>query len=211
MLVGPMTDQLAALVIPASRLAPPTLPVLEALQPLLPDGELRPGTTTQIGGIGATSLALALTAKASRTSWTAIVGLPHIGLRAASELGVDLDHIVVVPETTVDVFAAVVDAFDVVLACPPPQRKAPRLTARVREREAVLLVLGRMPDADLTIAGTHATWHGIGAGHGHLTARTVSVTTTGRRAAAQPRHTTLWLPDTDGEIRTETRVARLRA
>jgi len=165
----------------------------------------------QIGGAGATSLALALAAKTSETSWTALVGLPHIGLRAASELGVDLDHLVVVPETTVDVFAAVIDAFDVVIACPPPQRKAPRIGARVRERDAVLLVLGQMADADLTIVGRAQRWYGIGDGHGHLTARCIEIETSGRRAAARPRHTTLWLPDTDGVMRTETKIARLYA
>jgi len=211
MLVGPMTDRLAAAITTASQLAPPTLPVLEALQPLLPDHGLRPGSTTQIGGVGATSIALALCAKASETSWTALVGLPSIGLRAASELGVDLDHVVVVPDATVDVFAAVIDAFDVVIACPPPQRKAPRIGARVRERDAVLLVCGQMSDADLTIVGRAQRWYGIGDGHGHLTARRVDVETSGRRAAARPRHTTLWLPDTDGEIRLRRSEAELRA
>src|SRR5438270_12218898 len=131
-----MTDRVAALlaestgIARASRLQPPTLPVLDALVPLLPDGGLKPGSTTQIGGAGATSIAIALCAKASEKAWTAIVGLPQIGLRAASELGLDLEH-VVVADHTVDVFAAVIDAFDVVLACPPPQRKAPRISARV--------------------------------------------------------------------------------
>jgi hypothetical protein len=212
MLVGPMTDRLAAAITTASRLAPVTLPVLEPLEPILPEGGLRPGSSTQIGGVGGASLALALAAKASETSWTALVGLPYIGLRAASELGIDLDHVVVVPENTVDVFAAVIDAFDIVIACPPPpQRKTPRIAARVRERDAVLLVLGRMPDADLTIVGRAQRWYGIGDGHGHLTARTIDVETPGRRAAARPRHTTLWLPDTDGEIRSQTKIARLHA
>ena len=211
MLVDPMTERLAAAITTAAQLAPPTLPVLEPLQPLLPDGGLRPGWTTQVGGAGATSLTLALAAEASRSSWTALVGLPHIGLRAASELGVDLDHVVVVAETTVDVFAAVIDAFDVVISCPPPRRKATRINARVRERDAVLLTLGPTPDADLTIVGSAPQWYGIDDGHGHLAARTLDVTVTGRRAAARPRHATIWLPDEDGEIRVHTNnVARIR-
>jgi len=211
-----MTDRLAALLAEspsierASKLAPPTLPVLEALTTLLPHGGLLPGSTTQIGGASSTSLALALIAKATEQSWTAIVGLPHIGLRAADELGVDLEHLVVVDEATVDVFAAVIDAFDVVLACPPPARKAPRIAGRVRERDAVMCVLGPMPDADLTIVSSNARWHGLGDGHGHLAARTIDVTATGRRAAARPKHTTLWLPDEDGKIRTHTPVVRIR-
>jgi hypothetical protein len=206
-----MTDRLAAAITTASHLAPPTLPVVDALQPLLPDGGLRPGWTTQVGGVGATSLALAFAAKASGSSWTALVGLPQIGLHAASELGVDLDHLVVVPENTVEVFAAVIDAFDVVVSCPPPQRKAPRIAARVRERDAVLLTIGRIPDADLTIVGSAPRWYGIEDGHGHLAARTIDVSVTGRRAAARPRHATLWLPDEDGEIRAQTTIQRLHA
>jgi hypothetical protein len=216
-----MTDRLAALlqespaIERASKLAPPTLPVLQAFTNLLPHDGLLPGSTTQIRGVASTSLALALAAKASETSWTALVGLPHLGLRAASELGVDLEHVVVVPEATVDVFAAVVDAFDVVLSCPPPQRKAPRIAARVRERDAVLLVLGRhtysWPDADLTVLSSNPRWYGLGDGHGHLAARTIDVTVTGRRAAARPRQTTLWLPDEEGEVREQRNVVRLHA
>jgi len=214
-----VTDRLAALLAEspaisrASHLQPPTLPVLEAFTTLLPDGGLRPGSSVQIGGVGATSIALALCAKATQDSWTAIVGLPSIGLRAANELGVDLDHIVVVGEQTVDVFAAVIDAFDVVLACPPPQRKAPRINARVRERDAVLIVLGTLAENDLTIVGSAPQWHGIGNGHGHLAARTLHVTATGRRAAARPREVTIWLPDENGEIRVaqQATVRRLRA
>ncbi len=211
MLVGPMTDRLAAAITTASQLAPRVLPVAGALQPLLPDGGLRPGWTTQVGGAGATSLAFAFAAEASKTSWTAIVGLPHVALRAASELGVDLDHVVVVPETTVDVFAAVIDAFDVVISCPPPLRKASRINARVRERDAVLLTLGATPDADLTVVGSSPRWYGIDDGHGHLAARTLDITTSGRRAAARPRHATIWLPDADGEIRPHTEVTPIRA
>ena len=102
----------------ASRLAPPRLPVLPAFEEILPDAALRPGTTLSITGSASTSLALALLARASRESWTAAVGLPSLGLRAATELGVDLDHLVVVAEPgkrSTDVLAAVVDAFDVVL------------------------------------------------------------------------------------------------
>src|SRR5919106_1534888 len=82
----------------ASRLAPTRLPVLPAFEDILPFGGLRPGTTIGVTGVGATSLALSLVARASRELWTAAVGLPSLGLRAAAELGVDLDHLVVVAE-----------------------------------------------------------------------------------------------------------------
>ena len=70
----------------------------------------------------------------------------------------------------------------------------------MRERDAVLVVVGAWPESDLRIETTTPTWHGIGTGHGHLTARTIDVTIRGGRAAARPRHATLWLPDDEGEI-----------
>jgi hypothetical protein len=200
-----MTDQLAALVRPASRLETVHLPTHEAFDGLV---GLRPGTTLQVGG---TSVALALAAKATEHSWAALVGLPHVNLRAAAELGVDLNHLVVIPQQTVDVFAAVIDAFDIVIASPPPQRKARQIAARVRERDACLIVLGPTPESDLTVIGSNPRWHGIGDGHGHLQARTIDVTVTGRRNAARPRHRTIWLPDEDGRIRRAAQIARLHA
>ncbi len=181
-----MTDRVGALLAEApglerlSHLTPNRLPVLPALEEILPFQGLRPGTTVGITGVGATSLALALIARASEESWTAAVGLPALGLRAASELGVDLDRLVVVPDPEkqwTTVLAALVDAFDV-----------------------VLVSLGRWPESDLTLQGTSATWHGIGRGHGHLRTRTLDIVVTGRRAAARPRRATLWLPDADGNV-----------
>jgi hypothetical protein len=205
-----MTDRLAALIAEApgleraSHLNGVRIPVLPALQPMLPERGLRPGTMVSITGIGATSLAFALVAQPSKDSWTACVGMPELGLRAGAELGLDLDRLVVVTdpkEQWTDVLAALVDAFDVVLAHPPPTRSARKLAGRVRERDAVLVAVGDWPESDIRIEGTSCVWHGIGRGHGHLAARTLTVTVTGRRAAARPKTTTLWLPDADGEIR----------
>lgn len=189
----------------ASELAPVRLPVFDAFAQILPFAGLRPGTTFAITGVGATSLALALVARASRELWSAAVGFPSLGLRAAVEIGVALDRLVVVPapeEQWTSVLAAAVDAFDVVLAHPPPMRlsRPHRLTARVREQDAVLVVVGRWPESDLVIRGTSATWHGIGRGHGHLRARTLDVVVTGRGAASHSRHAKVWLPDADGRI-----------
>jgi hypothetical protein len=205
-----MTDRVGALLAETpglqrlSHLAPDRLPVLPALEEILPFQGLRPGTTVGITGVGATSLALALIARASEESWTAAVGLPSLGFRAASELGVDLDRLVVVPEPEENwttVLAALVDAFDIVLAHPPAPKSRPhRLNARVREQGAVLVCVGRWPECDLWLQGTSATWHGIGRGHGHLRTRTLAVTITGRGAAAHPRHATLWLPDPEGNV-----------
>ena len=93
------------------------LPVLEPLQPLLPEG-LRRGSTVAVGD--STSLALALLAGPSGNgSWAAAVGVSNLGLAAAAELGVALDRLVVVAdppsESWATVVATLVDALDVVL------------------------------------------------------------------------------------------------
>ncbi|MEX0873401.1 MAG: hypothetical protein WD646_10285 [Actinomycetota bacterium] len=214
-----MTDRLGALLAEnpglerASHLAPTVLPVLQAFEALLPEAGLRPGTTTCVTGVGATSLGLSLVSRASRDAWTAAVGMPTLGLHAAAELGIDLDRLVVIEDPGkqwTDVLAALVDSFDVVLVnatigaggsggAAPPIRK---VNARVREQGSVLVAIGPWPESDVRFVGTTSVWHGIGHGHGHLTARALGVTTSGRRAAARPRNATLWLPDADGNITT---------
>jgi hypothetical protein len=212
MLVGPMAmDRLSALLAEApnlgraSDLDGPRLPVLPVFEQLLPERGLKPGTVSCVTGVGATSLALALVSRASAESWTAVVGIPELGLRAASELGIDLGRLVVIDDPgkqTTDVMSALIDAFDIVLAHPRlPTRDARRLAGRVRERDAVVVMIGRFDESDLSLHGEAARWHGICDGHGRLAARTIDVVVTGRRAAARPRRATLWLPDHDGDVR----------
>jgi hypothetical protein len=209
MLVGPVTalDRVRALLAEApgleraSELAPVRVPVLEPFERLLPDPGLRPGSTVGVAGTGSTSLALALVARATENAWTAVAGLPSLNLVAASELGVAIDRLVVVPETTLDVLAALADAFDVVLARSSlPACDARKLYARVRERDAVLVLLGRHQEVDVTIETSILGWHGIDHGHGYLRARTLSVTVSGRGGAARPKQATMWLPDEDGDV-----------
>jgi hypothetical protein len=159
---------------------------------------------------GATSLALALVAEASRAgSWVAAVGLPSLGLVAADELGVALERLVLVaaPEREAwgSVAAALVDGFDcLVLSAERGVRPgdACRLVARARERGAVLVQVGggwpERVDVDLRI--TRSRWEGIEAGHGHLQARKVRVVQSGRGEAARPRRVDLWLPGPAGEV-----------
>jgi hypothetical protein len=187
------------------------LPVLPPLEPLLPDG-LRRGSTVAVGG--STSLALALVAGASTAgSWTAAAGVSSLGLTAASELGVALERLVVVaappPQVWGTVVATLVEAFDVVLARVDRRVRdadARRLTARARDAGSVLVLLlpdarGVWPDApDVRLDITASEWSGIGDGYGHLHARRVEVSATGRRAAARARHTALWLPGPNGAV-----------
>lgn len=186
------------------------LPVLPALAPLLPEAGLRRGSTVAVAG--SVTLALALLAGASAAgSWSAVVGLPALGAEAAAELGVALERLALVPEPGIErwpvVVAALLEELDVVLAVPPPQLRAAharRLTARARERDSVLLVLGARrlgaEPVDLRLTATSGGWAGLGHGHGRLLARQVEVVARGRRAAARERRARLWLPASGGGV-----------
>lgn len=207
--------ELAERVRPVTLTREQRLPVLPALEGLLPGAGLRRGATVSIGSApgtgGTTSLALALVAESSRVgSWVAAVGLPSLGLVAADELGVALERLVLVAAPERDawggVVAALVDGFDLVLLNAGRSGVRPadarRLVARARERGAVLLQLGAgWPEgADLQLQVTRARWEGLDDGHGHLQARKVRVVRSGRGEAAQPRRADLWLPGPSGEV-----------
>lgn len=184
---------------PVSLAGEQVLPVLPALQGLLPGGVLRRGSTVAV--VGSTSLALALAAAPSATgSWCAAVGLPSLGLVAVAELGVTLDRLALVREpgeSWPSVVAALLDALDVVVVRPPgPVRSSHvrRLAVRARERGAVLVAACSWEGADVCLGVTGSEWHGLGSGHGHLRSRRLEVTSRGRGAAARPRHAGVWLP-----------------
>ena len=175
-----------------------TLPVIDALAGVLPDGLNKASTVTVEGGM---SLVLALLAGPSAAGlWGAVVGVPEIGLTAGRELGVDLDRLVLIPhpegDTWATVVAALADAIDVVVVRPPrPMRgnDARRLAARVRQRGSVLVCLGEWEGADLRLTVTDHRWEGIGSGHGRLRWHAMTVRTGGRGAAAIPRTEEVWL------------------
>jgi hypothetical protein len=163
------------------------LPVAEALRPLLPGGGLRRGSTVAVSR--STSLVLSLVAEATVAgSWTAFVGMPWIGVVAAVEAGIDLERVAFVPRPTrerwADVAAALVDGVDIVVVHGRGDR---RLSSRVRERGAVLIVSEPSCDvqADVRLEVVERTWRGLGWGHGHLEACEVTVTTSGRGAASR--------------------------
>lgn len=191
--------ELAGRTQPVSLARERLLPVLPALERLFPDGGLRRGAT--VGVAGSTSLALALLAGPSAAgSWCAAVGLPCLGLAAAVEMGIVLEHLALVPapgQGWPAVVAALLDAFDVVVVRSPAgvrSAQARRLGARARERGAVLVAVGGWEGADLRLSVVAGGWEGVGEGHGHLRARQVEVRAEGRGAAARPRQARLWLP-----------------
>jgi hypothetical protein len=191
-----------------------TLPVLPALRPLLPGGDLHRGYSLVVeGSPGANSLAQALTAGPSQAgSWVAAIGMPAFGIASAAELGVALERLILVsppsPRLWPTVTAALIDTFDLVLVNWPDisGHMARRLGHRVRDRRAVLVSI--LPSgsshawneaADLRLRVAAARWQGLGGGHGRLQSRHVVVETGGRRSAI-PRKTALWLPDSSGQI-----------
>lgn len=202
------------------------LPVLQPFEALLPGG-LRRGMTVEVAR--STSLALALLAGPVQAgSWLAAVGMSTLGLAAAAELGVTLDHLVLVADppseswgTTV---ATLVDAFDVVLVRAHRHTRhtdARRLAARARERGSVLVVLSdespgaatrrTWPEApDVCLSIVRSEWAGLGDGHGHLRARKVTIEVDGRRSAARPRRVDLWLPATGGGVAEVEPLAEVR-
>lgn len=187
------------------------LPVVPALAGVLPGGGLQRGTTVTTGGPGSVSLALALVAGPSAAgSWSAVVGVPSLGLLAAAELGVALERLVLVdrpePVRWGTVVNALLDAFEVVVVRPEQRVRMAdqrRLSALARERGAVIVQAGGRPDAwpdapDVRITVVDQGWRGLEAGHGHLQARKVTVEVTGRRAAGRRKEVELWLPGGDG-------------
>ncbi len=215
-------ERAAALVeqLPSTTLARDRrLPVLAALESLIPGGGLRRGSTVATDGPAATSLALAVASAASQDgAWVAAVGFPSLGLSAAAELGIALERFVLVasPDTEIGpdneetawaaAVAALVDAFELVLVQATHRVKARdgrRLAARTRERGAVLVQVGSSgwsEGADLTLEVTEARWEGLADGHGHLRSRRVTVVGGGRRDAARPRRAELWLPSSRGLV-----------
>ena len=189
----------------AERAVPDLLPVPGPLAPLFPAGGLRRGSVLAVAG--STSLLIAVLAAVSAAgSWCAVVGLPTLGVVAAAEAGVVPGRLALVPDPGPDlagVVGALVDGVDLVVVGSPAglaPAQLRRLTARARQRGAVLIVLGAWPGADLRLSVRDAVWYGAGAGAGYLRQRQVTVLAEGRGSAARPRHVVVLLPAADGGI-----------
>jgi len=185
---------------------PQALDTHPALTGLLPGGALRAGAAYSVEG--STTLAMALMAGPSAAGgWCGVVGIPGFGAEAAAALGVDLDRLVLVPQPGpgwLSVVTALVDALTVVVVAPPAQvgaAEAARLAARLRQRDGILVACGPWPQTEASLTVSDSGWWGLGAGHGHLTGRQVSVLAQGRGTAVRPRRMRLWLPDAEGRIR----------
>jgi hypothetical protein len=180
-----------------------TLPVHPCFVDVLP--ALQRGSTIACTGGAKVSLALGLASGASQEgSWVGVAGLPEIGVCAAADIGLALERLVMVggDPSWVDVLAAMIDGFDVIIVGPRVGRLGStavrRLQARLQARGAVLIAVD-VPalGADLQFVTDGEEWVGLGAGHGVATGRRAAVELSGRRMP-RPRRAALWLPDARG-------------
>ena len=176
------------------------------------------GHTVACTGTAAMSCALTLVGSVTRGgAWAAIVGLPAVGVMAASELGVALERTVFVADPrrvvidgqAVDaatVVATLIDGLEMVVVAPAVVTAIGaagmrRLQSRAHTKGALLVVVGeqRAASADLCFTADVAHWEGLGEGHGHLQRRRVRLTLDGRR---RPRavQRDMWLPDATGGV-----------
>jgi hypothetical protein len=100
---------------------------------------------------------------------------------------------------------ALLDAVDVVVARPGgtgtgtwvTDGEARRLTARARNKGAVLVLFGQQatswPAVEMRLSAEHGRWSGIGNGYGRLKQRQLLVSATGKGRSARPRSAELWL------------------
>lgn len=186
------------------RLEAPALPTHSALAGLLPGGGLRPGSAYSLAPSG--SLLMALLARPSQAgSWCGVIGMPELGAEAAEELGVDLSRLVMIPDPGprwLAVAATVAEVLPVVAVRPQGRvtdAEASRLGARLRDRGTVLLVQGVWPQAEAALSVSDPEWLGVGAGHGYLAGRALTVTVQSRRSPV-PRRARMLLPDDTGGL-----------
>jgi hypothetical protein len=171
-----------------------------ALASLLPGGSLKAGAAYSV--LGSTTLVMALLAGPSAAgAWCGVLGMPDFGAEAAGRFGIDLERLVLVPhpgDQWLTVTAAIVDVLSVVVVVPPSRARdgdVARLTARLRQREATLIVVGDWPQVEATLTVSRSGWDGLGDGTGYLSSRRVTVEASARGGAGARRRAELWLPD----------------
>lgn len=196
--------------VPALR----ALPVCAALAGLLPEGALRGGVVVACEGRAAVSLAAAVVSAASVAgSWTAVLGLPEVGLAALAEAGVVLERVVCVADADAadtgaatvpwpEVLAAAVDGFELLVVGPALAGVAPAVVRRVLARAAtrgavVVAVDAPVFGADLQLGVADAEWRGLDRGHGVARERRATVRLSGRRVP-RAREAVLQVPSPTG-------------
>ena len=165
--------------------------VPESVAHLLPGGVLPAGRVTAVSGSATLRVGL-LAAATAAGARCAVVGWPELGVAAVAEQGGRLDCLALVPDPGPDpaaVVSVLLDGLDLVLLGPGVPAVAPSrarvLAGRVRVSGAVLLVGAGWPGAELTLAGRHCRYGGLGAGAGRLASVSTVVRCSGRAAPAR--------------------------
>jgi len=175
------------------RLPAQTIPVLPGLDSLFPDRGLIPGAVYSLPPHA--SVMWALIAEATQNNhYVATVGRQHLGFHAATEYGVNLDRLIVVPpigRQWWSAVAALVDVVSIVVFSPSGRLPSPSardtLMSRARERGCVLLATSSWPAANGHIAVEDTQWEGLGPGHGVLSSHELTLRYTPRHGAASRR------------------------
>lgn len=218
--VDPRLEQIRSRVAPVALAHEQTMPIVATLAELFAERALVRGRTLVCAGPAATSVAMeVVVAAVVAGSWLAVVDVPTFGLDAASEAGIPLERVVAITSegghatpgrgaAWVDIMAAAVDGFDLVVARQPDAQTSEaalrKLSTRIRQRGAVVVVLddtsgvgsdgsanaglkcdGLRCDGIIESAGI--SWSGLGVGYGHLRARTVDLSASGRRFPGRRR------------------------
>jgi len=177
--------------VPVPGAVVPGVAVPEPVAPLLPGGVLPAGRVTAVSGSATLRVGL-LAAATAAGARCAVVGWPELGVAAVAEQGGRLDCLALVPDAGPDpaaVVSVLLDGLDLVLLGPRVAAVAPSrarvIAGRVRAAGAVLLVGPEWPGAELTLAGRHCRYGGLGAGAGRLASVSTVVRCSGR--AAPPR------------------------
>ena len=165
---------------------------------LFPQGRLRSGVAYSVDN--STSLIMAILAAGTTDGgWGAVVGLPDFGVEAAVGFGIDLERLVLVPspgDQWLAVTAALVDVLPLVVVHPERTvgaAEVARLGARLRQTGCTLIVAGGWAQSEAALRVTGTRWEGLGAGHGYLSGRDLSVAVADRNGPR--RAEALHLPD----------------
>lgn len=166
------------------------LPTAPGLGALLPGGALRAGAAYSVQG--SWQLALAFLAEASQGgAWCGVLGCPGFGAEAAVSLGIALDRCVLIPEPgrhALTLAGTLSETLSIVVArfyTRVSPADIERLAARLREHGSALVVVGEWARSESRLSVVASRWTGLGAGHGTLTDRELTVRSEDRRGTKQ--------------------------
>ena len=190
-----------------------SFPVPRALEELISRGEVRAGSSIEVTGPCGTSLALAIAAAAmGEESWCALVGMPHVGIAACADIGVDPRRTALIPDPGTQlssVLSALIDGIEVIvlgadLALTPAQWRTAK--NRARTQGSLLIRLGEAR-CDLAVQSSSPRWVGLARGSGRLRFRSARVAACGRGAAGSGSAMEIRIPPPAGVLASAPRTA----